>query len=125
MWHHICVWWESSSGSWKLYKDGDLKQEGKDFKKGHTIRQGGILVLGQEQDSVGGGFQTSQSFQGMLSNVNVWDHVLDGMLIKKRSKSCELKEGNEGNVFKWQDFLHEGGTRLVHPSPCKIVEHGT
>ena len=82
-------------------------------------------MLGQEQDSVGGGFQASQSFQGMLSNVNVWDHVLDGMLIKKRSKSCELKEGNEGNVFKWQDFLHEGGTRLVHPSPCKIVEDGT
>ena len=125
MGHHICVWWESSSGSWKLYKDGDLKQEGTNFKRGHTIRQGGTLVLGQEQDSVGGGFQTSQSFQGMLSNVNVWDHVLDGMLIKKRSKSCELKEGNEGNVFKWQDFLHEGGTRLVHPSPCKIVEHGT
>ena len=83
------------------------------------------MTLGQEQDSVGGDFETSQSFQGMLSNVNVWDHVLDGTLIKERSKSCELKEGNEGNVFKWHDFLHEGGARLVHPSPCKIVEVGT
>jgi len=82
-------------------------------------------VLGQEQDSVGGGFATSQSFQGMLSNVNVWDHVLDGTLIKERSKSCEVEKGNEGNVFKWPDFLHEGGTRLLHPSTCKFVEVGT
>ena len=83
------------------------------------------MTLGQEQDSVGGDFETSQSFQGMLSNVNVWDHVLDGTLIKERSKSCELKKGNEGNVLKWHDFLHEGGATLVYPSPCKIVEVGT
>jgi len=95
------------------------------FKRGHTIRQGGTLVLGQEQDSVGGSFQASESFQGMLSSVNVWDHVLDGTLIKERSKSCELEKGNEGNVFPRPDFLHEGGARLVHPSPCKIVEVGT
>ena len=82
-------------------------------------------MLGQKQESVGGGFRTSESFQGMLANVNVWDHVLEGTLIKKRSKSCELKEGNEGNVYKWQEFLYEGGARLVHPSPCKIVEVGT
>jgi len=82
-------------------------------------------VLGQDQDSVGGGFQASQSFQGMLSNVNVWDHVLDGTLIKERSKSCEIEKENEGNVFKWPDFLKEGGTKLVHPPTCKIVEVGT
>jgi len=125
VWHHICVSWESSSGSWKLYKDGNLKQEGTNFKTGYTIRQGGTLVLGQEQDSVGGDFDASQSFQGMLSNVNVWDQVLDATLIKERSKSCELEDGNEGNLYKWPDFLHEGGARLVHPSPCKIVEVGT
>ena len=81
-------------------------------------------MLGQEQDSVGGDFQKSQSFQGMLSNVNIWDHILDGTLIKERSKSCDLEKGKGGNVYKYTDFLHEGGARLVHPSPCKIVEVG-
>lgn len=41
------------------------------FKPGYTIRGGGSLMLGQEQDSLGGGFEAVQSFKGMLMNVNV------------------------------------------------------
>ena len=85
------------------------------------------MVLGQEQDSVGGGFDSTQSLQGMLSDVNVWDKVLLSAEIIEMSKSCQLDEGNEGkggNVYKWSDFLREGGARLVHPSPCKMVEVG-
>ena len=118
MWHHICVWWESSSGSWKLYKDGDLKQEGTNFNRGHTIQQGGTLVLGPEQDSVGGDFDASQSFQGMLSYVNVWDHVLSPAQITEMSQSCPPDKRNEGNVSKWTDFLRQGGPKLIEPSPC-------
>ncbi|XP_078353573.1 uncharacterized protein LOC144638230 [Oculina patagonica] len=118
-WHHICLSWEKVSGSWKFYKDGFLKKNGNNFKKGHTIRQGGTLVLGQEQDSVGGGFQSVQSFQGMLSNVNIWDRVLSAAQIKEISASCVLDEWNEANVYKWSDFLHQGGTMLLKPSPCK------
>ena len=47
---------------------------------GYTIRAGGSLVLGQEQDSVGGGFDSTQSFQGTLTNVNVWSYVLPASL---------------------------------------------
>ena len=76
-------------------------------------------MLGQEQDSVGGDFQTSQSFQGMLSDVNIWDRVLPGPQIKEISASCVLDEWNEANVYKWADFLRQGGTTLLKPSPCK------
>lgn len=125
IWHHICVSWESATGSWKFYKDGVVKHEDTDFKRGYTIRQGGTLVLGQEQDSVGGGFDSTQSFQGMLSFVNVWDNVLSSSQIIEMSKSCQKAEGGiEGNVYKWSDFLNEGGARLLHPSPCKEVEVG-
>ena len=101
-----------------------MKQEGTKLKRGYTIRKGGTLVLGQDQDSVGGGFDADQSFQGMLSSVNVWDHMLLATQVKEMSTSCLLDEGNEGNVYKWIDFLREGGTRLVQPSPCKMVEVG-
>ncbi|XP_078359510.1 uncharacterized protein LOC144643983 [Oculina patagonica] len=124
VWHHICSSWAKNSGSWKIYKDGLLEHEGKNFKTGHTIRSGGTLVLGQEQDSVGGGFQASQSFQGMLSNVNMWSHVLTETQIKEMSKSCQLDEWNDGNVRRWSEFLSEGGAKLVQPSPCKPVEMG-
>ncbi|KAL9983760.1 hypothetical protein ACROYT_G005982 [Oculina patagonica] len=99
IWQHFCVTWKSNSGSWKFYKNGDMKQEGTDFKKGHTIRQGGTLVLGQDQDSVGGGFDATQSFKGMLSSVNIWDNVLSPTQIKEMSTSCLLDEWNAGNVY--------------------------
>ena len=117
-WHHICASWVSSSGSWKFYKDGDLKEDRTNLKKGHTIRQGGTLVLGQEQDSVGGGFQTYQSFQGMLSNVNVWEQALTEAQIQRMSQSCLLDRQDEGNVYKWPDFVLYGGAMLIKPSPC-------
>ncbi len=76
-------------------------------------------MLGQDQDSVGGGFQNDDSFQGMLSDVNVWNSVLPGTTIKEISRSCVLDEWNEANVYQWSDFLRQGGTQLLKPSPCK------
>ncbi len=78
-------------------------------------------MLGQEQDSVGGGFQSVQSFQGMLSNVNVWDLALDATKIEHLSKSCLSDEATDRKVYKWLDFLREGGVTIVKPSPCKPV----
>ena len=94
------------------------------FKRGHTIRQGGTLVLGQEQDSVGGGFDESQSFQGMFSNVNVWDNVLTPALIEDMATSCPWKEGDEGKVYYWLDFIRAGGALLDEPSPCEPLGKG-
>lgn len=106
-------------GLWILYKDGDEKKKGEDFRTGYKIKDHGTLVLGQEQDSVGGGFETAQSFQGMLSNVNIWDRAFKSSKIKEMSKSCLLDRENEGNVYKWRDFIRKGGVKLVKPSPCK------
>ena len=122
LWHHICVSWESTSGAWNFYKDGYLEKMGRNLETGHEIRRNGILVLGQDQDQLGGGFREEQSFQGMLSNVNVWSTVLPGTQIKEMSKACHVDEWNDGNVFRWSDFLSQGGARLVRPSPCKPVE---
>ena len=124
VWHHICISWESSSGSWKLYKDGEIKQQGTDFKRGFTVRGGGSLVLGQDQDVVGGGFDAEQSFKGMLSNVNVWDHKLTDTRIEEMSTSCLLDEWNAGNVYSWRSFLQKAQARLVK-SPCRPLGTGT
>ena len=117
-WHHICLSWQKTSGSWKIFKDGVVKQEDTNFMTGHTIRKGGTLVLGQDQDEVGGSFDKDASFQGMLSYVNVWDRVVGTSQIKEMSRSCLPDEQDEGNVYKWTDFLREGGPKLLEPSPC-------
>ena len=33
-WHHICVTWENTAGSWKLYKDGKVEASGKGLETG-------------------------------------------------------------------------------------------
>ena len=79
------------------------------------IRRGGALVLGQEQDKVGGAFDASQSFIGELAGVNIWDHVKTEQEIMRMSKSCLAWVGN---VFQWRDFKPHvrGSVKTVKPS---------
>ena len=85
---------------------------------GYVIRGAGSLVLGQEQDRVGGGFNADQSFVGELTGVNIWDRVIHHQEIARMSKSCLT---GEGNVYKWSDFKPhiKGGVQLVSRS-CTI-----
>ena len=79
------------------------------------IRSGGILVLGQEQDSAGREFEAYQSFLGEMTGVNIWDHVIEGQQIKKMAKSCLT---GAGNVFQWRDFKRHlrGSVKIIEPS---------
>lgn len=88
------------------------------LSSGHVIRGAGSLVLGQEQDSVAGGFSASQSFVGEMTGVNIWNRVIDRLEIASMSKSCLA---GEGNVFKWPDFKSRaiGGVHLISPS-CAV-----
>ena len=73
---------------------------------------------------VGGGFAVHQSFQGKLSGVNVWDHVLTSNKIKEMSTTCVLNEEDNGNVYNWVDILREGAIRFVEPSTCEPMGKG-
>ena len=82
---------------------------------GRVIRDGGSVVLGQDQDSVGGEFVDDQSFIGELASVNIWSRVLDDQEIATLSKSCLA---GEGGVFKRSDFKGHtrGGVQLIDAS---------
>ncbi|MCD6108574.1 MAG: hypothetical protein J7J89_03780, partial [Thermoplasmata archaeon] len=76
-WHHIVWIWKSSGGETKLYKDGDIAYSGT-LQSGYTINHGTDrrLIVGQEQDSVGGGFSSSQAFNGLIDEVRIYNRVL-------------------------------------------------
>ncbi|XP_077179580.1 mucosal pentraxin-like [Paroedura picta] len=74
-WEHICVSWESVTGIVELWLNGEsLPRKG--TKKGFTISPDASIVLGQEQDSFGGGFDVNQSFIGEIADVYLWGRVL-------------------------------------------------
>lgn len=116
-WHHICYSWSNSHGSLKAYKDGGLIFSAQNVKKYYTIKGGGSLVLGQDQDAFGSGFKKVDSFKGTLTGVNIWSYVVPPEKIKEMSKTCFRAEGD---VYKWYDFKQriKGKALLVTPSPC-------
>ena len=116
-WHQICATWSNDNGAWKFCKDGVLGKSGTNLVKGHTIQPGGSLILGQEQDTVGGTFDKTQSFVGRLAFVNVWSYTLPGDAIKEYARCCLA---GEGNVYTWSDFIYgiRGNPRMVIPAGC-------
>ncbi|KAG1658998.1 Sushi, von Willebrand factor type A, EGF and pentraxin domain-containing protein 1 [Nymphon striatum] len=67
-WHRLTVTWSSvKEGSWRVIFDGTKVVEGKHLSENEPIPGGGILVLGQDQDAVGGNFNIMESFIGNLS----------------------------------------------------------
>lgn len=72
---------------------------------GMAIDEGG-LVLGEEQDSVNGGYASSQALDGMLDEVHIYQHVLS------QAEICEL----HGLVGHWA-FDEGAGTTAADSSP--------
>ncbi|XP_075384202.1 pentraxin-4 [Tenrec ecaudatus] len=75
-WHHLCVIWTAAQGRHWLYVDRRLVATGSRFREGYEIPPGGSLVLGQEQDFVGGGFDSAEAFVGSLAGLAIWGRVL-------------------------------------------------
>ena len=117
--HHVCVTWESSSGDSKVYKDGSLVKTMVDVQTGMQIKGGGIWVIGQDQDSLGGSFQTKDSFKGILTEVNIWNRVLGSDEIKSFANDCDSLV--QGNYKAYSDFNITSATELIKPSCCPLA----
>ena len=117
-WHHIAWTWRSSDGATKLFKDGIQVYSG-------TLRAGGApnpanLIVGQEQDSYGGGFQAGQAFLGVIDEIRIWDDVRTQTEIQDNMYS-ELRCGETGLVGYWR--FNEGEGAVVYDSAGD--DHGT
>ncbi|XP_061525630.1 sushi, von Willebrand factor type A, EGF and pentraxin domain-containing protein 1 isoform X5 [Phycodurus eques] len=112
-WFHIGVSWRSWDGDWRIYINGKPSDGGKGLSVGTSIPGGGALVLGQDQDQRGEGFNPVESFVGSISQLNIWDRVLTPQQIKVLASSCPGSHvTHRGNVFAWPDFLSGGLGRV-------------
>ncbi|XP_018545093.1 C-reactive protein [Lates calcarifer] len=98
MWHSICTTWDSASGLVQLWFDGQPSIR-KFITSGSNIRGSLIIILGQEQDSHGGGFDIKQSFVGMMTDVHMWDYVLSPCEIHNYVDELNF---TPGNVLNWR-----------------------
>ncbi|XP_077181871.1 C-reactive protein-like [Paroedura picta] len=71
----VCVSWESSTGLVELWLNG-YPFVRKKLGTGISIEPEASILLGQDQDTFGGGFDKNRSFVGEITDVFVWDRVL-------------------------------------------------
>ena len=97
--------WESSNGTYQLYLDGNRTDIGTELHKGGVIPQGGTVVLGQDQDEMGGGFEDSDAFgPGNITELNLWNTVLSESEIVAQYKSCIV---TQASVHSWSQFRND------------------
>ena len=80
-WTFLCASWASQGGLWKIYKNGALADHGQGLAEGLVIGDKGTLVLGQEQDSPGGGFSAAESFRGRMYGLTMWSTSLESLQV--------------------------------------------
>ncbi|KAK7806055.1 hypothetical protein U0070_004763, partial [Myodes glareolus] len=108
---HICASWESATGLVEFWVDGKPKVR-KSLRKGYTVATEASIVLGQEQDSYGGGFDVNQSFVGDIGDVNMWDTVLSPEQINTVYVGGTLSP----SVLNWQTLAYAvQGNVLIKP----------
>ncbi|XP_041650171.1 neuronal pentraxin-1 [Cheilinus undulatus] len=116
-WHHVCVTWTTRDGQWEVYQDGVQRGSGMNLSPWHPIKPGGVFILGQEQDTLGGRFDATQSFVGEMSDLQMWSHVLTTTdIYSLASCGSHLR----GDVLAWSETeleLH-GGVSKYPFDPC-------
>ncbi|KAJ3615176.1 hypothetical protein NHX12_018744, partial [Muraenolepis orangiensis] len=110
-WQHVCVSWTLRDGVWKAYQGGKMKGRGEGLAAWHPIKPGGVLILGQEQDTLGGRFDASQALVGELSQFNLWDRVLKPAEV---AALADCSSSALGSVAPWTDLdvdVYGGATK--------------
>ncbi|KAH0517961.1 Neuronal pentraxin-1 [Microtus ochrogaster] len=120
-WHHICVTWTTRDGVWEAYQDGTQGGNGENLAPYHPIKPQGVLVLGQEQDTLGGGFDATQAFVGELAHFNIWDRKLTPGEVYNLA-TCSSK-ALSGNVIAWTESQIEifGGATKWTFEACRQI----
>nr|XP_033785356.1 neuronal pentraxin receptor [Geotrypetes seraphini] len=99
-WHHICISWTTRDGVWAAFQDGEKRGTSENLSAWHPIRSGGVIILGQEQDVLGGRFDATQAFVGEIAQLNMWDRILTPAEILGIANCTHPLSGN---MVQWDD----------------------
>ncbi|XP_035260074.1 C-reactive protein-like isoform X1 [Anguilla anguilla] len=111
-WDSVCCTWDGRTGLTQVWVNG--KRSIRVKISTDTVLAGiPIIILGQEQDNYGGGFAKNQCFVGDLTDVHMWNYVLDICEIQNYMNYFRFKSGN---VLNWKALNYKVNDEvLVEP----------
>ena len=92
-WHHVAVVRDDTNNMVTLYIDG-VSQGAKAATLNPLSIVANGLVIGQEQDAVGGGFDPVQAFAGDLDDVRIYNRALSAAEIQALASGTLSKDSN-------------------------------
>ena len=106
--HTVSFSWQSSGGTWHLYVDGVAEATGS-LASGQSIDSGGTLVIGNEQDAPGGGFDPNPYLSATIHDARLFDDVRTANEIAASYRS-DLPYDEAGMIANWRfDQLSSDG----------------
>jgi hypothetical protein len=107
-WHHVVATWSSDTGTLKLYVDGIESFTRGEVRRGGALTDGGTLAIGQEQDAVGGGYDSAQALKGQLDEVAVYPAALSAAQVAAHhlaatGSTCADLPGETGSTYTVKD----------------------
>lgn len=106
-WNSACATWDADTGFSVMINGIDSVKAASNIKG--SIAGTPIIILGQDQDSYGGGFEAAQAFMGRIKDVHMWDHVIS---------ACDIRTYMQGFSHHQGNYL-DGGKNLA----CRYGYH--
>jgi hypothetical protein len=105
-WLHTCFTWSSVTEYEELYLNGQ-RLSSELTPTGSKFPTNGTLVLGQEQDTPGGGFALEQAFGGEIYRLQILKRKLSAEEVGDMYEGgvCDYPPPSEDVVLDWEDFL--------------------
>ena len=88
-------------GLWRLYINGVQEATGTGLSIGHTIGNDGVFVIGNEQDTLGGGFDPNPYHSATIHDVRLFSNVRTGAEVAASYRST-LSHDESGLIANWQ-----------------------
>ena len=132
-WHHFAVIRNASLGHINFFVNG----EGYTKRCGHLVYdilkvEAGGLILGQDQDTFGGGFDATQVLRGVLDDLRIYDGILSAIEVQALMRESDpndpgaakevtsVASGLYPNVPNPFNASTQIAYRLVTPGPVRL-----
>ncbi len=93
-WQDLTMTYDQSLGQIKVYDSGE-EIVSVNIPEGTFAETGGLLIVGQEQDVYGGGFNDAEALRGEVAELTIWDKTLS---------SADVASPDAGAAIHYYDF---------------------
>lgn len=99
-WNSVCWTWDSRTGLTQLWLNG-LRTSQKLVGQNYLVNGDLSIIVGQEQDAYGGGFDRNDSFEGDITDLHMWDRVVSACDLRSYMNQGSF---SPGNLLNWNNL---------------------